>query len=1305
MPILYDSNRDRIFVLAGNLRPLGRIVSVQMDDAVIEEVTDEIVLEAIRTYREVTVFVEDALVIADEATAQTFQPNLINVFLGDDVTLTEELTASIVDADQVNLWVEEHVLVTDSVSTALTVSRASDVPQLELIIVDSSPFVVPPPSPNNNAAELWGYSRNTLVNGYSGAPDVVTRLPNVSWAGRGHGLCLASSGHIFVVTSESSLNGNRDESLFLLYPGSNGVLTQAQAPRFKCERIFAGTSSETEGLRDVVELGDGTFLVGSYGNTGPHRYARFTLEQALNDDMDGLPIYTMPLSLQSYDLVTVPGTRQVWFNGDNQIVLIDFSGPSGAAPLLKHASGSNIGRPVNEWWYGFLALAANGYLWKQRGAVPDIAGWSPATLNALTTTPTNPAPDIVITSTVFTSLPSNESMISCIAFDDDGNLWVASNTSNRYQTLNLVQSAHLWRFPAAAVLAGGAQTPDITVTLPNWTQPWVMKSPVRRLSERISITDTTSVSRFLSRSLSDTLNIIDSLTVQEQGSLSEEINDIPIVITDTVIISKSLTVTVSDTISITDDSPSNNLGVGRLNNPDWLTLGSNGTSTVVGRNVEINDSISIFEHYRTVDPDGQFDSHMDQPFLLAGKTDPIVKPIVLWTTYFNPVDGVITVDGWTEDQVVDNYSGPAQVTLQVLHDSESVFLIVTDTNHMILTVWEAPSETSASRGWIIIPPEYLVPGAYPTTRTISSSQYERILVSEFAAPVNDITPRASLQLRTGEIIVGARTTMAKLSLERLLAHDNLNTVPVWHTDGSNGEAVVNGQFWISDPFNALSIWHQGLDKLSRQNINQAPGLITPDKVVSGNNIGATPIWGGEVAFDSLGGMWLVRSDRNDIAYFDPSQVNFMGLPATNPVPAKVLTSPVFSARNPNVESLWLLKMDVFGRLWVGTDQYEDNNPQKSAVFIFSSEALDAAGSQNPVLTMFTRPDMYSIFVVDKALKPSVPPVTKTMWVSHQGTAPNGDPEAPIKAVPANQRLVTGEPVVVTLVPGEGSTPTVSPRPIGWNFDQTGGLWFLTWQTGDEYLRRIAPEYLLETGSPPIDREIKLPITNGQSLERDANGNFWCTDGLGTYMKYTPQQLAVSSPFVTVAPSVSVDFKTALQILTSNSWNPQTKPGRDGWAYGVKYNQVTGPSDYPAAFAISPAQLASGGVITPVGICTGSNFAGGPDSITQDINGKIWIAFYDGDRIARYSAAAIQAGGNPAPEVVITSPDIVGPGGIEFDDEGTLWISNYDRAEVVGIKKEKLNASGSVAVDVKLSTGTNQPIFIVFQEVYGAKPAT
>jgi hypothetical protein len=207
----------------------------------------------------------------------------------------------------------------------------------------------------------------------------------------------------------------------------------------------------------------------------------------LNDEMDGLPTYQLSISprLNSYDAVRIPNTDQLWFNGDDQIALFDFSGPPGVLTPLKVARGNQIGVPGPDDWYGFLVLGPDLSLFKQYGSLSQIVRWLPETLAAMTSTPANTPHDDVLTSPAWSALPSNESMISCLDFDKYGNLWVASNTSNRYRTLNLVQSAHSWGFSTAKVNAGSSQTPDMTITLPNWTQPWLMRiSPQFRLYSR-----------------------------------------------------------------------------------------------------------------------------------------------------------------------------------------------------------------------------------------------------------------------------------------------------------------------------------------------------------------------------------------------------------------------------------------------------------------------------------------------------------------------------------------------------------------------------------------------------------------------------------------------------------------------------------------------------------------------------------------------------------------------------------------------------------------------------------------------------
>jgi hypothetical protein len=390
------------------------------------------------------------------------------------------------------------VTISTSIVDADGVTRATVAPALSrfLHFLDSSPFVSGQFSPNLNAAELWEYSLAQLVDGYAGVPGGITRLPNVSYAGRGHDLCITEGGHRVVATSEPS-GGNGNESWFLIPPGAEGALSQAACPRIRCAQLFSGTTAATGGARSCIDMGGGNILLGSNGAWKMVTAAAWSMT---DEQLAAIPHWSYNgngsiSGILTWDHHRVPGTQTVRFNGDNRFFDIDFSVPPGVINgttvpggdgLQRIALGSNIGQLG---WYGFLAIDSLGDTWKVRGYEPDIACWTAATVAALpklgNQAGANPPPDKTLSSPVFDALVAPETLMSCVDFDLHGNLWVASNSTNRYTTLNVVQSSHLWRFPAAAVQAGGEQMPDITITLPDWTQPWTLRiAPQFRMHAR-----------------------------------------------------------------------------------------------------------------------------------------------------------------------------------------------------------------------------------------------------------------------------------------------------------------------------------------------------------------------------------------------------------------------------------------------------------------------------------------------------------------------------------------------------------------------------------------------------------------------------------------------------------------------------------------------------------------------------------------------------------------------------------------------------------------------------------------------------
>jgi hypothetical protein len=357
-------------------------------------------------------------------------------------------------------------------------------------IVDSSPFVTPNANPNNSIAEIWGYSdvalsEPTYTDGPSSLIRLHTRIPPADGPGRGHGICLLQSGHMLVAASETS-PGNYHEGWTLIPPGASGKQVAADCPFYKSGDIFAHiVTPEVGTARHTVQFEDGTILIG-----GASHWAMCSLDDLLNGTMTGLPTWTLPGvhgTYANYDAAVIPGTKTVIFENNNGISIVDFDVPPGAINTanVKRAGGSNFGTGSPADLFGHLALGPDLRLYKQRASSSDIAWWNMSTLEALTSTLTNPAPDGVMTSPAFDNLEAGvEHLFCCLEFDNLGRLYTASQRSSNYSN-PVYESATMWRFSAAGAAAGGPQEPECTVTLPNYSQPWMLRcAPVHRLHAR-----------------------------------------------------------------------------------------------------------------------------------------------------------------------------------------------------------------------------------------------------------------------------------------------------------------------------------------------------------------------------------------------------------------------------------------------------------------------------------------------------------------------------------------------------------------------------------------------------------------------------------------------------------------------------------------------------------------------------------------------------------------------------------------------------------------------------------------------------
>lgn len=331
-------------------------------------------------------------------------------------------------------------------------------------------------------AELWGYSYAQVQQyGYSGPPARLIRLPPSTYAGRGHSFTILSTGHFVVCTTEALGDAdNGGESWYVIQPDANGQLSEADCPRIRCDELFAGTGYATYGARHAFQFNDDSILLGSNGD-----WKQFTLSQLLNlatVDYATLPMWTYNgaggiSGIGHFDCLPVPGTRRLIVQGDDRFWQINLGLPVGAINgtdvpggdgLDWIAGGSNIGSLADGGWGGFIARDAVGGIWKQRGAVEDIAYWSPgviATLPKFTITPqANPAPTRTLTCPLITALDINiAGLFSGLDMDIDGGLW---NLTQYWSADTAPAPAMLMRFAPEDVESGGDHMPDRLIYLP-----------------------------------------------------------------------------------------------------------------------------------------------------------------------------------------------------------------------------------------------------------------------------------------------------------------------------------------------------------------------------------------------------------------------------------------------------------------------------------------------------------------------------------------------------------------------------------------------------------------------------------------------------------------------------------------------------------------------------------------------------------------------------------------------------------------------------------------------------------------------
>lgn len=359
-------------------------------------------------------------------------------------------------------------------------------PNLALSCVENGQGVIP----YLDTARVASYTVEQLrLVSYSADPAHVVVLARSGMNGngdRGHCIAIMPDGSFLVSTTEREVGAdtlgpgeavNDYESLYVIRAGFRkeglgykGELSHSQVRRILSKTLFGNQAAQAPGfgtgLRQLAYMTDDTVIIG--GAAGFVRIPRTELMN-FSSTLTGYNKWTCNGSngeIFEFNCVRDPrNPNHLWFDGFDRFFLLDFTGtpPSAATPIntTRIAAGSNIGSAANGGWGGHLAFSSTG-IWKVRMDLNDIAFWSFAQIDALPSNHTLPGSNIVptrvLTSPAFAANNHldfvNGRGLYGIVFDAEGGAWV-----NPYYYIKN-SPVPIWHFSAAAMAAGGSQTPD-----------------------------------------------------------------------------------------------------------------------------------------------------------------------------------------------------------------------------------------------------------------------------------------------------------------------------------------------------------------------------------------------------------------------------------------------------------------------------------------------------------------------------------------------------------------------------------------------------------------------------------------------------------------------------------------------------------------------------------------------------------------------------------------------------------------------------------------------------------------------------
>jgi hypothetical protein len=164
------------------------------------------------------------------------------------------------------------------------------------------------------------------------------------------------------------------------------------------------------------------------------------------------------------------------------------------------------------------------------------------------------------------------------------------------------------------------------------------------------------------------------------------------------------------------------------------------------------------------------------------------------------------------------------------------------------------------------------------------------------------------------------------------------------------------------------------------------------------------------------------------------------------------------------------------------------------------------------------------------------------------------------------------------------------------------------------------------------------------------------------------------------------------VTPSSTLSPNTGTTYDLYAMALDANGDLWTANYESSTVTEYAPGQFTGTATPIVTLTtdGTDSILGPAGLTFDGAGDLWVGNYRGDTIVEFSAAQLAASGSPTPVVTIGTDgttSLLGPEDLTIDAKGGLWVTNSDNDTVVGYTTAQLASSGNPAPATTITSTT------------------